>query len=235
MRNLVRINSRKFLIRDLNRNIKLNTNKYFEFNGHKFYRDGENMYKILDSSDNDIGSYDINKITDFFLKVKIVRYKDNINKKSKSMVSKTRKKKRYDIISNEFMLFVKEQPCIVDGCNRKDVEAHHIYGRQPARHDILCVPLCSHHHRGSEFSVHEGNVRNFRKIYTRKSMEEISLLIFRQWLTTTPDNYDFFIELYKCLKDSDKKCSIAIKDFIIETGKTRKKSQVDNSREIKDK
>lgn len=214
MKNIVKMTSRKFLIRDMARNIELGTNKCYQFNGYSFFRDGEDAYKIFDEDDNDIGTFDIGSITENFLKMRI-KSKSLRDKKPKGLVSRPRKKKRYDIITNDFMLFIKHQKCLVDGCRNEDVEAHHIYGRQPARHDILCVPLCAKHHRGSEFSVHEGNVRDFRKKYPRDVMEQVSLDYLDEW---TKDNHGIdtiFREIFHHLKNTKERHTKAIKEFLI--------------------
>jgi len=209
-----RISSRKFLVRELVRNIDLDRNNSYKFNEHIFTRDGLDSYEIAREDGFSLGTYDVNVITDHFLRAKIVKYTKKEKNKGYSMKSKPRKKKRYDVICNEFMGFVKEQPCIVDGCTRGNSEAHHIYGRQPARHDNLCVPLCPYHHRGSEFSVHEGNVRDFRNKYPRDEMEIIALSIFVEWLKNNTDD-EFMTSLGDKLTATSKKHSIAIKEFII--------------------
>ena len=220
MSNIIKMTSRKFLLRDLERNIKLNNNKCYEFNDHTFYRDGQDGYRIFDGSENSIGYYDMADINDYFLKTKIVNYTDQekpkgFSMKSKPIKSKPRKKKRYDIILGEFMGHVKTQPCIVKGCTREGVEAHHVYGRQPARHDNICVPLCAYHHRGSEFSVHEGNVKKFRTEYTRCDMEKQALVIFTEWVSNGMNADLMLKELVEHLQSTDKKHSVAIKEFII--------------------
>ncbi len=219
MSNIVKMTSRKFLIRDLNKNIELGTNKCFEFNGFRLYRDGETGYKILDKDGDDIGTYDISEINDYLLKTKLSK---ETKKTYSGIKSKPRKVKNYDVVSNEFMGFVKEQQCIVDGCTRTNIEAHHIYGRQPARHDNLCVPLCSYHHRGSEFSVHEGNVRDFRKRYTREEMELIALVIFKKWIDDTNPG-EFYEDLYEYLKNTKERHTKAIKEFLIGRNNSKKK------------
>lgn len=221
MENLVKVSSRKFLVRDLKRNIELDNNKCFEFNSHRFYRDGDSDYKILDENGNDIGTFNIVEITESFLKFRI-RKQTQSTKNSPGIKSAPRKKKRYDIISNEFMGFVKEQKCMVDGCNSNNSEAHHIYGRQPARHDILCVPLCPEHHRGSLFSVHEGNVKDFREKYPREKMEKISLSIFKSWIESGNGD-EYMKDLLDTLSKTTKKMPLAIKDFIVGQGRKNKK------------
>lgn len=215
MKNMVTMTSRKFLLRDLERNLALGNNKCYVFNGHTFYKDGEDGYKIFDEDENDIGYYDMSSINDYFLRTKIVKYTKQEKTKGFSMKSKPRKKKRYDIISNDFMGYVKTKPCIVEGCSSENSEAHHVYGRQPARHDNICVPLCPYHHRGSEFSVHEGNVKKFRKEYTRTLMEQKALEIFSEWISDQMDPDEMLKDLSDYLKTAEGKHSVAIKEFII--------------------
>lgn len=220
MKNMVRMTSRKFLLRDLERNLSLGNNKCYLFNGHTFYRDGEDGYKIFDEDEKDIGYYDMSSINDYFLRTKIVKYTKQekpkgFSMKSTPIKSKPRKKKRYDIICNEFMGYVKTKPCIVEGCTNTNSEAHHVYGRQPARHDNICVPLCPYHHRGSEFSVHEGNVKKFREEYTRTSMENQALVIFSEWVSSQMNIDEMLKDLSTHLQNTTKKHSVAIKEFII--------------------
>ena len=219
--------TRKFLIRELNRNIKLNGSKSFRFNEYVFFRSDNDNYIIIDKDENEIGTYNISNITENFLKIKTPKTK---KKQYSGIKSKPRKVKKYDIILIDFMKFVKHQKCFVDGCNRKDIEAHHIYGRQPSRHDNLCIPLCSYHHRGSEFSVHEGNVREFRKKYKQKDMERSALLIFNEWIKNTkPDK--FYSDLLLYLKNTEKTHTEAIKEFIIGRRHSAKKSEMGNRKQ----
>lgn len=220
MVNLEKINSKKFLERALKRNIDAGTNKCFEYNKFKLYRDGERGYKIFNEDMNDIGTYDVDEINEYFISSRLSK---KTTSKSSRIKNKPRKKKRFDIISNEFMMFVKQFPCMVDGCQNKNIEAHHIYGRQPARHDVLTVPLCREHHTGSSFSVHEGDVRRFRDTYTREKMEKISLDILREWNKTKMAN-EMSIELEKHLSKTRKPFTTAIKDFILGRRKIDKTS-----------
>jgi len=220
MGNLEKISSKKFLLRSLARNIDAGTNKCFEYNGFRLYRDGVDGYKIFDENMTYIGTFSINSINEYFIL-------SRLSKKSKSSYgapkNKPRKKKRFDIISNEFMVFVKGFPCMVDGCKNKNIEAHHIYGRQPARHDILTVPLCKEHHTGSNFSVHEGNVREFREKYTRQKMEKVSLEILKEWNKTSMSN-EMSREIEEYLSRTSKPFTAAIKEFIIGRRKINKES-----------
>ena len=221
---LNKITSRKFLIRDLKRNISLGGNKCFEFNGNEFYRDGNSSYKILDSDGDDIGTYDIDEIDDRFLKTRI-RKKKSLPSVKQTIKPKARKKKRYDIIQNEFMVFVKNEHCIVDGCGSETSEAHHIYGRQPMRHDLLCVPLCAEHHRGSNFSVHEGEVKAFRQKYTKNLMEKEAIRIAYRWIKSLSST-DIPTERVKLLTGildfvsayADDNYNKAIKEYFITNG-----------------
>jgi hypothetical protein len=214
--------SRKFLVRELKKNIKLGTNKCFKFNDFAIYRDGELGYKILDEDGEDFGTYHVDEITEMFIKMNMPNKKPKDNKQK--IKTKPRKKKRFDVILPEFMGFIKEQPCMVDGCDRENVEAHHVYGRQPARHDNVCVPLCSYHHRGSEFSVHEGNVKDFRKKYTRKNMQKLALSYFKEWVSQNEKDNDFYKDLVYFLEDNEDRHSAAIKEFILGRKSSNKKS-----------
>jgi len=220
MGNLEKISSKKFLARALKRNIDAGTNKCFEYNGFKLYRDGVDGYKILDEDMLDIGTFKIDEINEYFISSRLSKKSKQTQKPIKS---KPRKKKRFDIISNEFMAFVKGFPCMVEGCSNKNIEAHHIYGRQPARHDILTVPLCKEHHTGSKFSVHEGNVREFREQYTRPKMEKVALEILKEWNKTSMSN-EMSQEIEKHLSRTSKPFTAAIKEFILGRRKANKES-----------
>ena len=222
-----KVTIRKYLIRDLARNIEFEKEEELEFNGYVFSFEGENTYYVS-SPDSDIGSVDLSEITEQWLKMRCNKSQKKEPKpmKKSRLVSKPRKVKKYDIILKVFMVHLHTQQCIVDGCCNNNIEAHHIYGRQPMRHDILCVPLCSYHHTGSVFSVHEGEVKAFRNQYSKKIMEEKSIEILSEWVNNegsyllSDEEIRLFAELIPYLQKSeeyayDKK----IKEFLIEYGR----------------
>lgn len=100
-------------------------------------------------------------------------------KKSKPIKVKPRKVKKYDYINIDFMVHVKNQPCIE--CGFKYSEAHHVFGRQPFRWDHICVPLCKEHHTRGRFSAHGADSKQFYEKNTKNMMYEKAIDIFRSW------------------------------------------------------
>ncbi len=182
------IEDKKELMFELSSNIDSDSNNWYEFGGYSFYRDGEYDYKVFNENGDDLGSFHIDNIEKDFIKKRVLKKIEKLSDpvKKSTIKKKPRKKKEYDIILNEFMGHLHSCQCIVDGCNNTDIEAHHVMGRQPYRYDILCVPLCVYHHRGSEYSWHEGNVKRFRKEYSKDILAKKSMEILLEWLDGIP-------------------------------------------------
>lgn len=172
-----RMSSRKSLIKALSDEIEYETYRQKSFNGCIFSPLSDGTIEI-ETPSSDIIFQNISNINEQWLKV----FCNKSSRKSSAIKKKPRKKKKFDIILNEFMEYLHTKKCVVDGCTRTNIEAHHILGRQPHRYDILCVPLCTYHHRGSEFSWHEGNVSEFRQKYTKDILSRIAMKIMLEWL-----------------------------------------------------
>ena len=190
------------LIRLLESNIENDTNESYEYEGHSFYRNGETGYAVFDSRGNSKGFFNHGEAKSF-LKTRVIKKSDGASsiKKRKTMKAKSRKTKVGDLILPEFMSFLHSKECVVDGCRAKEIEVHHIFGRQPYRYDNLCVPLCPAHHRGSDYSWHEGSVRKFRKAYTKDFLSGIANRFFREWLDSGGE-YGSKTELLYCVMEA---------------------------------
>ncbi len=177
------IEDKKVLMRELSSNLEYDTMKYYEFGGYTFTREGETTYQVFNETGDDEGIFDITEIYDSFIKKRVMKKKIKYNKvKPTSIKKKGRKKKNIDLIIIDFMRYLHSQQCVVEGCCDMNIEAHHVFGRQPYRFDNLCVPLCPDHHRGSEFSWHEGNVRKFRKEYNKERLADLANNLFKTFM-----------------------------------------------------
>jgi len=218
------ITTRKFMVRDLKRNIEFEREEVLEFNGYIFTIEDGTAYYVTSPSGFDIGRVDLDKITEQWLQMHCTKSKPKEAKRMKQshIKSKPRKKKKFDIILKEFMIHLHSEPCIVEGCTNTNIEAHHAYGRQPMRHDILCVPLCVEHHRGDTFSVHEGNVAKFRKIYTKSVMGREAIKIATRWINDggshilSDSEIKMLSELIPSLEHAFKDFDVLIKEFLLE-------------------
>jgi len=189
----------------------LNVDDFCEFDGKTFYKESEDSYRVFDETGNDLGVFNKKYIRDFML-----------GKKKNSMIkSKPRKKRHDDLIIPEFMEWLHTQRCVVFGCSNKNIEAHHVTGRQPRRYDNLCVPLCSEHHRGSSYSWHEGNVRKFRKDYPKEKLASIANDLFTRWLDSeNVEAIGYDVNKFRFISDAvrNRNCSAssAVKSAILE-------------------
>jgi hypothetical protein len=206
---LIEVDSKRELLMYLRDNIDDGENNCYTFGEYSFYRDGETGYKVFDSDGNDMGTYDILDIDKSFIKKRIMKKKVDISRMKQSPIKKkARKKKDGDIIILEFMEWLHTKRCVVHGCQNASIEAHHVLGRQPRRYDNLCVPLCPEHHRGSEYSWHEGNVKKFRADYSREKLADMSIKLFHEWIDegNAVDNEGY----YRFITDRlfDRQCTI---------------------------
>ena len=212
---------KKELMRLLVENIENDTNLEYSFEGFSFYRTGSSGYAVFDSDGNNTGFFDVSEIKNFF-KRRILKRKENIKKiKSSGIKKKSRKKKDGDMIIPEFMSFLHTKSCVVNGCNESNIEVHHVLGRQPYRYDNLCVPLCPAHHRGSEYSWHEGNIRKFRKDYSKEKLSDMAIKFFQEWIDSGEAarlNYDesFFRFVNDKIFDREEPISSSIRSAILE-------------------
>ncbi len=216
------VSSIKELMLELNSNIDMGTNNFYEYEEYSFYRDGEMKYKVFDSEGNDVGSFDIDEIESSFIKpvLKRSKSKSSFGMKRTQIKKKPRRKKVGDMIIPEFMEWLHTKNCIVNGCNNTNIEAHHVLGRQPKRYDNLCVPLCSEHHRGSVYSWHEGNVKMFRSDYSKEKLSSIATKLFTEWINNefVPDKYNIDKFRYVSDKIIDRRdpIELSIREAILE-------------------
>ena len=216
---LINADSKKELLMLMEENIHNGKNDCYEYMGYSFYRDGESKYKVFDEDGNDRGSHYIDDLDEKILKKLEPK---NKQRKISRVNNKGRKKKKGDIILPEFMSWLHGKKCIVHGCNRRDIEAHHIIGRQPYRYDNLCVPLCPEHHRGSTYSWHEGNVKEFRQDYPIETLTDISIELIEEWIDenmVSNPNIDFIKKITNSIKNRKKSIKDAIKEAILEEDK----------------
>lgn len=65
---------------------------------------------------------------------------------------RARRAKRARLRSSEYLAWLHTQPCIVPGCRRNDLEAHH--ERSIGKGDENAVSLCRWHHRSGPLARH---------------------------------------------------------------------------------
>ncbi len=213
-----KISLRKNLIKTLKIEISFGELNQKSFNGFIFTPHSDGSIEV-ETPTGDILSQNIESMSEQWLKV--FCNKSSFSKDKVPMKKKPRKKKKHDIILNEFMGHLHTCECAVDGCPNTNIEAHHVIGRQPHRYDILCVPLCVDHHRGSEYSWHEGNVRKFRKEYSKDILAKKAMHLLLEWLNdypTLPASIDenklrFIAEK---IIESESSVNQVVKDAIIE-------------------
>ncbi len=194
------VNSRKGLLGNLSSNIDRGENEFYEFEGYSFYRDGESSYKIFNLRGDDMGIFDLSCIDKDFLRKKVGKKGEETKITKKSYIKcKGRKKKSLDLILIGFMRYLHSCRCVVVGCQNTNIEAHHIFGRQPYRFDNMCVPLCSEHHRGGAFSWHEGDVKRFRAEYSRERLSVLANGLFKDYLNEE-GQYAKEVDLPFCLE-----------------------------------
>jgi hypothetical protein len=219
---LIEVDSKQELLMSLRDNIDNGENNCYAFCDYNFYRDGECGYKVFDSDGNDVGTYDMSDINKNFIKKRIMKKKADIKQIKKTTIKKRgRRKKKGDIIIPEFMEWLHTKECIVLGCHSRNIEAHHVLGRQPRRYDNLCVPLCPEHHRGSEYSWHEGNVKKFRSDYSKELLSDMANKLFTEWMdeeSSSSNRYDMDMLRYVSGKIADRtdKIDFAIRGAIFE-------------------
>lgn len=63
--------------------------------------------------------------------------------------------------SKAFVEFVKQQPCVVEACNRTPIDCAHVTSRGAGGGPEDIVPMCRHHHA----EQHAMGIETFQRVY----------------------------------------------------------------------